>query len=190
MQLGRGWVFGVRLVVAVVVAMMATAGAMALTGVDLPDDANERAFQAVQEAGGGAEGEGDEAEPQVDGNEGPDEDASPTAHAVYDVISNWQGEHGCEFGMAVREAAGGAGPENDPCTQGENGENGEAAAAGGRDAGLERAAQGQDNRPDGAGAPEGAGAPSDSGDSEGDEESSGNGSFGAERAEQAGGGRP
>ena len=101
-----------------------------------------------------------------DVQEGPDEDASPVAHAVWGVISTWEGERGCAFGMAVASAAKGA-----------NGE-GDAPDASACDRGAEGRARGEANGEEGR---ERGGAEAQAGRERGEE----NRQRGLERAEQS-----
>jgi hypothetical protein len=120
-----------RLALAVATLTGGTAG-LAYAGVDLPGQAAERAFEAV-----GVELPNQSTEePAEEGslatesakNEGvgaQQNGGKSVSEAVLELIRNWQGERGCEFGQAVSEVASqnsqgdpqGPGQEKDPCTQ-------------------------------------------------------------------------
>lgn len=135
------------------------------------------ALVVAEDDGEGDDGDGDDADEQ----DSPDpeqlpEQASDTAVSVLTVISQWEGERGCEFGHAVAEAAGGS-PEGD-CPDAEDEENGSENDAealggvesqGGPETGAEQAeagqARGQEGRARGAAAAE-AGRSNGQGDDE------------------------
>ncbi len=198
------------------VAVAATTGGLAATG-SLPEPAQAALANAAEKVGfelpaGDMRDEDGPPEDLPDGAEG-----SP-AQAVLEVIRNWEGDKGCEFGHAVAEAAGGnPGPCKDEA-DGDRGEGGRPDDAGrpegtpdGRPEGAGEDTDGKPagtpaEKPEGAGKPEGitgggndTGAPEDSGSGDsgsGDSGSGGTGSGGGgsgaapELPDPAGGGKP
>ena len=123
------------------VALAAATGGLAATGA-LPEPAQDALANTAAKVGIELPG-GDEGDETTDPKELPEATEGSPAQAVLDVIRNWEGDKGCEFGHAVAEAAGG---NPAPCP--DKGEEGT-----GRN--------GDKGKPEGApsGKPEGAGKP-------------------------------
>lgn len=130
------------------VALAATTG-LAAAGA-LPEPAQKAVANAAKKVGFELP-----AGNQDDETTGADElpaatDGSP-AQAVLDVIRNWQGDKGCEFGHAVAEAAGG---NPGPCP--DDGEDGSKGNGDGSEGVHKGKPEGTPlGKPDGAGKPEG-----------------------------------
>ncbi|MDQ3772713.1 MAG: hypothetical protein M3343_11590 [Actinomycetota bacterium] len=183
------------------VALAATTGGLAATG-SLPEPAQAALANAAEKVGfelpaGEMRDEGGPPEDLPDGAEG-----SP-AQAVLEVIRNWDGDKGCEFGHAVAEAAGGnPGPCKDEEKDDGRGEGGKPEGTpGGRPEGAGKPegrpegagvntggkpAGAPGEKPEGAGKPEGTpgggndtGAPDDAGSGGGGAGDSGSGGIGA-----------
>ncbi|MGH2751894.1 MAG: hypothetical protein ACRDK3_13630 [Actinomycetota bacterium] len=151
------------------VALAATTGGLAATG-SLPEPAQEALAKAAAKAGfelpAGDDGETEEEDGEGIPEELPEQTEGSPAQAVLDVIRNWAGEKGCEFGHAVAEAAGG---DPGPCRDEDDGE-GEDGETEGRPEGAGKPEGTPQGKPDGAGdggkpegtpdgKPEGAGKP-------------------------------
>ncbi|MGH2790920.1 MAG: hypothetical protein ACRDJ0_08065 [Actinomycetota bacterium] len=125
------------------VALAAATGGLAAAGA-LPDPAQDALANAAAKVGFELPA-GDEGDETTETKELPEATDGSPAQAVLDVIRNWEGDRGCEFGHAVAEAAGG---NPGPCPdEGEEGteENGDKGKPEGTPSG----------KPDGAGKPEG-----------------------------------
>jgi hypothetical protein len=122
------------------VALAAATGGLAATGA-LPEPAQNVVASAAEKVGVELP-EGDEGDGTSDPKGLPESPEGSPAQTVLDVIRNWEGDKGCEFGHAVAEAAGG---NPGPCR--DEGEGTEEAK--GKPEGTPLA------KPDGAGKPEG-----------------------------------
>lgn len=125
------------------VAVAAATGGLAATGA-LPEAAQDALANAAAKVGIELPG-GDEGDETTDPKELPEATEGSPAQAVLDVIRNWEGDKGCEFGHAVAEAAGG---NPAPCP-----DKGEEGTEGHGDKGKPEATP--SGKPDGAGKPEG-----------------------------------
>ena len=134
--------------VAVTGLALAVTGGLAAAGA-LPEPAQNALANAAEKAGFELPraNEGDET---TDPNELPEAADGSSAEAVLEVIRNWEGNKGCEFGHAVAEAAGG---NPGPCPDEDEGaeENGD----GSEDLQKGRPEGTPSSKPEGAGKPEG-----------------------------------
>jgi hypothetical protein len=131
------------------VALVAATGGLAAAGA-LPEPAQNALANAAEKAGFELP-RGDEGDETTDPKELPEAAEGSSAQAVLEVIRNWEGDKGCEFGHAVAEAAGG---NPGPCPdKGEEGaeENGD----GSEDVQKGKPEGTPSGKPEGAGKPEG-----------------------------------
>jgi hypothetical protein len=126
--------------VAVTGVALAATGGLAAAGA-LPDPAQNALANAAEKVGFELP-RGDESDETTDPKELPEAADGSSAEAVLEVIRNWEGDKGCEFGHAVAEAAGG---NPGPCPD-EDEEGAEENGDGSEDV--------QKSKPEGAGKPE------------------------------------